>query len=79
LHIVTQFRDHHLEQPSRQRLPQSHPRYREIVELHSRAVTEGQPCYTDPATGLSVFTAAFLAERGYCCDSGCRHCPFVAD
>jgi hypothetical protein len=23
-----------------------------------------------------VFTAKFLRERGYCCESGCRHCPF---
>jgi len=79
LHIVTQFRDHHLERPSPQRLAPNHPRYREILEQHSRAVADGQPCYADPATGLSVFTAAFLADRGYCCDSGCRHCPFVVD
>ncbi len=26
--------------------------------------------------GLFVFTAAFLLKRGYCCDSGCRHCPY---
>ncbi|MEP7202097.1 MAG: DUF5522 domain-containing protein [Ilumatobacteraceae bacterium] len=44
---------------------------------HGRAVTAGSPCYEDPSTGLTVFTAAFLAERDYCCDSGCRHCPFV--
>ncbi len=23
-----------------------------------------------------VFTAAFHRKRGYCCESGCRHCPF---
>ena len=23
-----------------------------------------------------VFTAAYHLKRGYCCDSGCRHCPF---
>lgn len=23
-----------------------------------------------------VFTAAFLRKRGYCCESGCRHCPY---
>ncbi len=23
-----------------------------------------------------VFTAKFLRERGYCCESGCRHCPW---
>jgi hypothetical protein len=77
LHIVGQFRDHHLERPSPQRLSPSHPRYAEIMMLHSQAVSEGQPCYLDPNTGLSVFTAAFHVERGYCCESGCRHCPFI--
>ena len=23
-----------------------------------------------------VFTAAYHLKRGYCCGSGCRHCPF---
>jgi hypothetical protein len=23
-----------------------------------------------------VFTGKFLRERGYCCESGCRHCPW---
>jgi hypothetical protein len=23
-----------------------------------------------------VFTASYLRRRGYCCDSGCRHCPY---
>jgi len=26
--------------------------------------------------GLFVFTATFLLKRGYCCESGCRHCPY---
>jgi hypothetical protein len=26
--------------------------------------------------GRTVFTAAYHLKRGYCCDSGCRHCPF---
>ena len=26
--------------------------------------------------GLMVFTAHFLRQRGYCCESGCRHCPY---
>jgi hypothetical protein len=28
--------------------------------------------------GLVVFTAAFHLRRGYCCDRGCRHCPYQA-
>jgi hypothetical protein len=23
-----------------------------------------------------VFTAAYHLKRGYCCHSGCRHCPY---
>jgi len=26
--------------------------------------------------GLMVFTEAYHLERGYCCEQGCRHCPF---
>jgi hypothetical protein len=26
--------------------------------------------------GLVVFTEAFHLKRGYCCKSGCRHCPY---
>ena len=26
--------------------------------------------------GLMVFTAAWHLRRGYCCGSGCRHCPY---
>lgn len=37
----------------------------------------GVPVYTDPVSALSVFTADFLDRRNYCCDSGCRHCPYV--
>lgn len=24
----------------------------------------------------TVFTEAYLRRRGYCCQSGCRHCPW---
>jgi hypothetical protein len=26
--------------------------------------------------GFMVFTALYLRQRGYCCESGCRHCPY---
>jgi hypothetical protein len=26
--------------------------------------------------GRVVFTEHFLRKRGYCCQSGCRHCPY---
>ena len=28
-------------------------------------------------SGLFVLSAAYLAARGSCCDSGCRHCPYL--
>lgn len=45
---------------------------------HRDAMADTLPTYRDPVSGFAVFTAAFLADRGDCCDSGCRHCPFVA-
>lgn len=35
---------------------------------------EGEDFYWDGP--YMVFTAAFLLRRGYCCQSGCRHCPY---
>ncbi|HZN58403.1 MAG TPA: DUF5522 domain-containing protein, partial [Planctomycetota bacterium] len=26
--------------------------------------------------GLFVFTRSYLLKRGYCCDQGCRNCPY---
>ncbi len=31
--------------------------------------------YQDPK-GTIVFTEEYLRNRGYCCKSGCRHCPY---
>ena len=49
----------------------------EEVEASSRqdaGLQEGLDYYLE--NGLFVFTAAFLGRRGYCCESGCRHCPY---
>ncbi|MDQ6697650.1 MAG: DUF5522 domain-containing protein [Actinomycetota bacterium] len=54
----------------------SDPGYAEILDCHVRAVMAGEPGYIDPFTGLFVMTARYLLDRGYCCDQGCRHCPF---
>jgi hypothetical protein len=50
----------------------------EILAAYSAASAAGEAGYLDPVTGLFVFTAAYLATRGACCDSGCRHCPYGA-
>jgi hypothetical protein len=36
----------------------------------------GEDGYIDPVNSMFVMTAKSLAEKGFCCDSGCRHCPF---
>jgi hypothetical protein len=43
---------------------------------HTRAVEAGVAYYTDPETGYLVMTAQALQDRGECCGSGCRHCPY---
>ena len=45
-------------------------------EAHRRASEAGLTHYTDPETGFVVFTALAHKQRGYCCGSGCRHCPY---
>jgi hypothetical protein len=63
--------------PHPRRLAPTHPHRAEILKRHADAVARRVPVYTDPVSGLSVFTADFLRARGYCCESGCRHCPYV--
>ncbi|MGB0887761.1 MAG: DUF5522 domain-containing protein [Vicingaceae bacterium] len=29
--------------------------------------------------GYRVFTEKYLLKRGYCCQNGCRHCPYGFD
>lgn len=55
-----------------------HREFGEGMARHTAAMVAGEVSYTDPVTGFTVFTARFLAARGFCCDSGCRHCPYVA-
>lgn len=64
-------------EPHPTRLALDHPQRREILAAHDAAVERGEPRYVDPVSGLLVFTAAFLADQGRCCESGCRHCPYV--
>jgi Family of unknown function (DUF5522) len=68
-----------LTEPHPARLPLDHPRRAEVLAAHADALACGDAGYLDPATGLFVLTAAFLAARGTCCGRGCRHCPYVDD
>jgi hypothetical protein len=39
-----------------------------------RRPVEGEDFYREGA--YVVFTARYHLRRGYCCGSGCRHCPY---
>jgi hypothetical protein len=40
----------------------------------TKELVEGEDFYFEGA--YMVFTEKFLRERGFCCQSGCRHCPY---
>lgn len=63
--------------PHPSRLYTSHPQYTEILEAHRAALAAEEDGYIDPASGNWVFTSAFHLRRGGCCESGCRHCPYL--
>jgi hypothetical protein len=75
---VSTLRADHLEAPPARRYSAKHRGYDEGMSRHAAAVLANVPTYRDPVTGFTVFTAKFLADRGYCCDSGCRHCPYAS-
>ena len=63
--------------PHPSRLSHAHSDYSAIVEAHAVADGKGEDGYLDPVTGLFVFTAGHHLRRGQCCDTGCRHCPYL--
>ena len=40
-----------------------------------KKLIENVDFYMDPR-GFRVMTEKFLKDRGYCCGSGCKHCPY---
>ena len=44
------------------------------AEPNKQPLVEGEDFYREGA--CVVFTARFLARRGYCCENKCRHCPY---
>jgi len=76
---VLPLADRALTEPHPARLPLDHPNRNQILAAHAAALGADEAGYLDPASGLFVLTAAFLAERGTCCGRGCRHCPYVTD
>jgi hypothetical protein len=44
------------------------------TEHGTKRPVEGEDFYKEGP--YIVFTEKFLRDRGYCCESGCRHCPY---
>lgn len=74
-----QLADRPLTVPAVSRLPLDRPDRTGILTAHEAALAAGELGYPEPQSGLFVLTARFLADRGYCCGRGCRHCPYVED
>lgn len=47
---------------------------REKRLLHNKGLLPED--YYFNANGLLVYTERYHLKRGYCCRSGCRHCPY---
>ena len=47
-------------------------------QLNPNNLVEGVDYYLSPE-GYRVFTEYYHLKRGYCCKSGCRHCPYGFD
>lgn len=44
-------------------------------EKKEAPLVEGVDFYLDDF-GRMVFTEAYHLKRGYCCENGCKHCPY---
>jgi hypothetical protein len=68
-----------LNEPAVSRLSLDSPHRDDIIAAHSAALAADEPGYIDPVSRLFVLTAGYLADRGDCCERGCRHCPYIED
>ncbi|HEY0262252.1 MAG TPA: DUF5522 domain-containing protein [Chitinophagales bacterium] len=48
--------------------------HKKSTDLNPKKENEEADYYFD--NGLLVFTEHYHRKRGYCCKSGCRHCPY---
>ncbi|XP_029904980.1 uncharacterized protein C1orf53 homolog [Myripristis murdjan] len=48
----------------------------DIHRVHRQACEAKKQMYVDPSTGYKVFTEYAHLQRGKCCGSACRHCPY---
>jgi len=45
-----------------------------VSDAVQQPLVEGEDFYYE--NGLMVLTEAYLRRRGFCCECGCRHCPY---
>lgn len=64
--------------PHKSRLSASSPHFEKIINAHEKACSKNEESYIDPITGYQVFTVIYHLKRGFCCNSGCRHCPYIS-
>ncbi len=62
--------------PAPDRLSPEHAEFDALVDAHDASVERAQMGYIEDTSGLFVFNAQTLKDRGYCCSRGCRHCPY---
>ena len=44
------------------------------LDKNPKQLIQGVHFYIE--NGKYVFTEKYLKDRGYCCENGCRHCPY---
>ncbi len=50
-------------------------KYSTFAHMKKRIPIEEGDYYLTPE-GYRCFTEQYHLKRGYCCESGCRHCPY---
>jgi len=50
----------------------------DFSSFSKRGKMQTEDYYLSPE-GFIVFTEAYHLKRGYCCKSGCKHCPYGYD
>lgn len=50
-----------------------------VSDKNDRSENSSSEDYYLTPEGFRVFTEKYHLKRGYCCKSGCRHCPYGYD
>jgi hypothetical protein len=60
--------------------PLRNDHHRTMARDRETTAPDRQPASAEPdffiENGLLVYTATYHLKRGFCCGSGCRHCPY---